>query len=351
LREGHTFFNVDLRDLETLFGRGFRRVIFVTDRFSGSNPGLEVIEVGTGERSFFYPASLHYDFSSERFQILLYRFNYDRQIAVLRYDEQRGDYTVIPVVEQRLPGSDLNLIEIEEEGLYRILGPGLDFIYDLNVPRHAVKLSGTYSGIVAEVLPQVEGGGSKILLTDLSYGQEPERKLVREIRGLGRYTHRCITLIPRSYTPASALIYPLERSFSQPCYAELPRQSAALAKLFDDSTRLFFQDPERTRDAQTPLVYLSYLESDQPVEFAHRGDLASPGWKLSQPHSGTTSLTYIRKDAILPINLDAGEFFPVSYPGNLNFERREVDPLPYFIILLVIYLTKMAFLIRFQQSR
>jgi hypothetical protein len=348
LRERYTFFNVDLSALQTLFARGFQRVIFITDRFNGGNTSAEVIEVGTGEKSFFYPTSLHYDFSAKSFQILLYRFNYDKQIAVLRYEEQLGDYTVIPVAEQHLPGSDLTLIEIEEEGLYRILGPGLDYIYNLSVPKRAVKLSSAYSQIVAEVLPQLDVGGSEILLADLPYGEEPKRALAREVRGLGRYQHRYVTLIPESYTPAAALIYPLERSFSQPCYAELPLRFAAPSYLLDGSTRLFFQDPKRTRDGQTPLVYLSYLESDQPIKFSHEGDLGSRGWKVSTRHSGITSPAYIRKNEIRPINLDAQEFFPVSSQADLVFEKRQVNSLPYFLILLAIYLAKIVFLMRFR---
>jgi hypothetical protein len=351
LRESHTFFNVDPSALGTLYRRGFRRVIFITDRYAGGDTGLEIIEVGAGERSFFYPTSASYDFSSERFRILLYRFNFDKPIAVLRYDQQLGDYRAIPSAEQPIPGSDLTQIELEAEGLYRILGPGLDFIFALEVPRRTVELAGTYSRILAEVLPQLEEGASRILLADLPYGNQPERKLAGEMRRLGRYERRYITLIPESDTPAAALIYPLERSFSQPCYAELPRQLSALSSLIDDSTGLFFQDPMRTRDGQTPLIYLSYLESGQPIDFSHKGDLDSRGWKLSRPRSGTTSFTYVRKNELRPVNLDAREFFPVPPRKNLEFQRREVDPLPYFFILLVVYLIKIAVLIRFQRSR
>ena len=345
LQERYTFHNIDLSTLQGLFDRGFRRVIFVTDRFPRGNTNLEIIEVGSTPESFFQHSSVSYDFSSASFQMLLYRFNYEKPIAVLRYEEMLDDYKVILASEQRIPGSDLTLIEIKEEGLYRIIGPGMDYIYDLKIPQITAAVSGRYSRIVADVLPQIENGGFQILIADLPYRGETGRTLSKKIRALGRYPHRYITLIPQRYTKATPLIHPLERSFSQPSYAELPPE---IAELSMESTRLFFQDPERTRDGQTPLVYLSYLEADHATVFSNPSAQGLRGWKASPRHSGITSLVYTRQKDTIPINLSAQEFFPVSLQQDLVLEPRQINPLPYFLILLIIYLAKLAFLIRFR---
>ncbi len=350
LRQKHTFFNVDLSALQEIFDRGYRKVVFITDRLPAGDTNLEVIQVGSEESPFFYPASVYYDFSSASFQVLLYRSDYRRQIAVLRYDEQLGNFTVIPAAEQSIPGSELNAIEIREEGLYRILGPGLDYIYALRVPIRVVNASGLYSRILAEVLPQLENGQSRTLAADLTYSGEGKRQLVRQIRSLGRYQHKYITLIPESYTPARALIYPLELSFSQPSYAELPVKFDEMNSLPTGSTRLFFQDPERTRDGQTPLVYLSYIELDNPIEFSYDGNFETRGWSVSESRSGIASFTYTRNDELRPVNLTAQEFFGASTPIDLVFQPRRINRLPYFLILLVLYLTKLLFLLRFQRG-
>ena len=165
-------------------------MVFITDRLPAGDTNLEVIQVGGEESPFFYPTSVYYDFSSASFQVLLYRSEYPRQIAVLRYDEQLGNFTVIPAAELGIPGSELTVIEIREEGLYRILGPGLDYIYNLSIPKRVVNASGLYSRILTEVLPQLENGQSRTLAADLTYSGEGKRQLVRQIRSLGRYRHK-----------------------------------------------------------------------------------------------------------------------------------------------------------------
>jgi len=347
LQERYTFHNIDLSTLQELFDRGFRRVIFVTDRFPRGNTNLEIVEVGPTPESFFHPSSVRYDFSSASFQILLYRFNYEKPIAVLRYEERLDNYRMIPALEQRIPGSDLSLIEIKEEGLYRMIGPGMDYIYDLEIPQIAATVSGWYSQILADVLPRIENGGSRILIADLPYRGQTGRTLSKEIRALGRYHHRYITLIPQRYMKTTPLIHPLERSFSQPSYAELPPEPAELPV---ESTHLFFQDPGRTRDGQTPLVYLSYIEADHPTAFSNPSAKVLGGWKASPRLSGITSIVYTRKARVIPVNLSAEELFPVSLQKDLVFQPTKINPLPYFLILLVIYLVKLAFLIRFRSG-
>lgn len=350
LKNSHSFFNIDISTLQRLFDRGFRKVVFVTDRLPAGAANLEVVQAGGSESPFFYPTSIHYDFSSASFQILIYRFEYERQIAVLRYDEQLENYKLIPAAEQSIPGNDLSLIEIQEEGLYRIVGPGMDYIYNLSVPTHTVEPSGIYSKLLADVLPQLESGPSPILLADLAYSGEGRRELARGIRALGRYRHRYITLIPENYTPAGPLLYPLERTLSQPAYAELPDQITGAAWPSMRAIRLFFQDPRRTSDGQTPLVYLSYLESDDPIEFSHEGDFDTRGWDVSENHSGITATAYTRGEQLRPINLAAREFFNLPAPTDLVFEQRRVKHLPYFLILLLLFSAKLLFLLRFQRG-
>jgi hypothetical protein len=208
-------------------------------------------------------------------------------------------------------------------------------------------VSGSYSKIVADVLPQVGIADSQLLIADLPYDEETGRRLARKIRALGTQHYKYVTLIPQRYTKTTPLIHPLGRSFSQPSYAELPTD---LSQLPERSTRLFFQDPERIRDGQTPLVYLSYLEADQPSLFSQPGAEALPGWNVSPRHSGITSIVYTRRARVIPVNLSAEEFFPVSSQRDLVFEPQQVNPLPYFLILLVIYLVKLVFLIRFRSG-
>ena len=223
----------------------------------------------------------------------------------------------------------------------------MDYIYDLEIPQIAATVSGRYSQILADVLPRIENGGSQLLLADLPYRGQTGRTLSKEIRALGRYHHSYITLIPLRYLKATPLIHPLERSFSQPSYAELPSEPAGLPV---EPTRLFFQDPGRTRDGQTPLVYLSYLEADHPTVFSNPSAEELRGWKASPRLSGITSTVYTRQNDTIPINLSAQEFFPVSLQRDLVFQPSKINPLPYFLILLVIYLLKLAFLIRFRSG-
>jgi hypothetical protein len=350
LRRTHTFFNADRSELQSLFDRGFRKVVFITDRYDGGRTNLHVVEVGEGEEPFFYPTSVHYDFSTEVYRILLRRAGYQREISVMRYDEQLGAFKAVPAAERRLPGGDLGLIEIDGEGLYRIVGPGLDYIYLLSTPVRIVSTSGTYSRIIADALPQLQSGDSEILLADLPYTGEGGRLPARGIRRLDRNSRSYVTLIPETFTPARALIFPPERSFSQPCYAGLPVGFKAPSTPPGGSTRLFFQDPQRPRDAQTPLVYLSYLDADAPRRVSFEETSISRGSRISENRSGITSITYSRDGRLQPVNLAPREFFRSPAKEDLVFRTREINPLPYFLVLLVLYLAKLLFLMRFRRT-
>jgi hypothetical protein len=142
----------------------------------------------------------------------------------------------------------------------------------------------------------------------------------------------------------------LERSFSQPSYTELPAKVVGAAGLSGKATRLFFHDPQRTRDGQTPLVYLNYLESDDPIEFSSEGDFETRGWTVSENRSGITSLTYTRKDELRAVNLSAREFFGVLPGQDLVFRQRRVIHLPFFLALIILYSAKLVFLLRFRRG-
>jgi hypothetical protein len=349
LRRSYTFFNIDHSRLQDLFDRGFQRVVFITDSFPAQRTNLEVVEVGSADSGFFYPSSVTYDFSAATFQILLHRSDYPGPIAVLRYDEQLRTFKVFPATQQRIPGSNLELVEVAEGGLYRILAPGLDYIYSLRVPVRIVNTSGPHSRILAEVIPQLESGQSQTLFADLPYTGVRRREIVRQVRAVGRFRRKYITLIPETFTPTEALIHPLQLSFSQPAYAELPGE-IGLAAPPGGFTRLFFQDPQRTREGQIPLVYLSYLEADDPVVFSFEGNPSRRRWTVSESHSGITAFTYARGDELRPVNLAAREFFRSLPEGSLVFDERQVRHLPYFLILLALYLTKLLVLLRLQRE-
>jgi hypothetical protein len=199
------------------------------------------------------------------------------------------------------------------------------------------------------VLPQLESGQSQTLIADLPYTGERRREIIRQVRALGRFRRKYITLIPGTFTPTVALIHPLQLSFSQPAYAELPGEIGA-ATPPGGFTRLFFQDPQRTREGQTPLVYLSYLDADDPPAFSFEGDPDRRRWTESERHSGITAFTYVRDDELKPVNLEAREFFRSIPEGSLVFEERLMRHLPYFLILLALYLTKLLVLLRLRRE-
>jgi len=343
LIEEHTFFNIDLRILQDLYDRGYGRVIFLTDRLSRTDTNLEVVEVGEAAKSFFWPASLYYDHSSGTFQALIIRSSHRGAITVMVFDEQLERYRVAPFYEQRLPGSDLGLIEIPAEGLYRFRSSGLDFLYHLEKPTIPVTAEGEYSRIVVDVLPHLvevtSGERPAALLADITYEGQGERNLRTQIRSFGKHRRKLITLLSQNSEQGIPLIHPLNRTLSQPAYAELPR---AAARIGGESIHILFQDPLRTLDQLTPIAYLSYLEEEGTGIDASRGGIASA------QHSGLTSFAYIQRDELIPLNLSAEEFFPVPRQQNLVFSRRQYNPLAYFIILLAIYLTKLTVLVYFR---
>jgi hypothetical protein len=84
------------------------------------------------------------------------------------------------------------------------------------------------------------------------------------------------------------------------------------------------------------------------MEFSGNGDVAGRGWRVAPDYSGITSVVYTRQEDLLPVNLAVSEFFPLPPQKELAFQSRQINPLPYILILLVIYSAKVFFLIRFR---
>lgn len=343
----YRFFSMDLSLLQRLYDRNFRRVVFLTDRFPDAETNLEVQEVGEGSKSFFYPLSSAYDFATGRFRIHLFRQNLAEPIGVERFLEAKGQFRAAAATEVSLPGSDFTVIEVQEEGLYRIVSSQLDFTFQFRKPVVKARSAGDFSRILVEVLPQLEEGEGELLLADLPYGPEGLPGVNRKIRALAHYPRRIVTLLPEEEVDLQPYIHPLERSLSQPSYAEVPPEIFRL-KLQPDI--LLFQDPRRIRDPQTPLVVLDYLEVATSSSFASTPRFLSV-LKPSLFSSGISSYIYTVRGQKLPLNLPPEEFFHLPPQRSLVFTRREINNLPWFLLLLALYLVKIGFLYRFQAGR
>lgn len=301
------------------------------------------MEVGVGQDGFFYPVSVHYDFSSEAFMIHLYRQNYEGEIGVEKFNEKENAYRSYSYAEETFQKGDHSTIQLKEEGLYRIFGPDIDFIFPVEKPIFMATVNGDYSRLIVDVLPHLEEGGKELLLADLPYAQEDSRKVKKKINALGNYRRKIITLLPAGETSSEPYIYPLERTFSQPSYAEFPPELFSL-KL--NRGAIFFQNPKMIRDGQTPMVYLSYLDKAPGSPFE-----SISGLKASKIQSGITSYVFTSGGRTVALNLPPEEFFPLPPEKDLVFTKRRLKPLPYFLLLLFIYLGKIAFLYRYNAGR
>jgi hypothetical protein len=283
----------------------------------------------------------------------------------------------------------LTAVEIAQEGLYRLSGGGLSFVLPLARPRIRVRAQGPYSQLLLEVLPdaqQVEEGPAAALLADLPYRPEDIGGIPRRIRSLGRYPQKLVTLIPapakgvgRRGTPSARTaqaatpppppdpcLYPLELSFSQPVYTEVPQ--AVLGLPSPRGTQLFYQDPARVRDAGAPLLYLQSLLTPQgsngwgtpagpdtgpTIRNAAPQPAASTGGKLSPERGGSSSYVYEGRTGLTVVNPPAEEFFPVasSAPPLPDPVQRRGRTWPAFLLLLALYLAKLVFLYRFRRGK
>ena len=335
LRSSFIFFNQDESRLEWLFRRGFQKVIYFTDRAQPRQGSLDIVDVGLGRRGFFYPQTVKWDYSTETFVIHLQRYNYDLQIVVERFEEDVGEYIPFTSMENYSREKNSLNFELREEGLYRLRGPDMDFALALEKPHIRAQARGSYSQIVLDVLPQLVKGKGGVLLADLEYRQDEVADLARQIRSLGKQDAMILTVLPRGEIDASPYIHSLERSLSLPSYTEFPPSLFPL-KINPQNTVLFYQDPGRINDEQTPIVYSSYL---QPSPFPQTTAL-----KLSRDRSGITSYVYRAGDRYSSLNLAPEELFPLQKQEPLTFGSRKIPHLLYAVLLLLLYILKLSFL-------
>ena len=337
------FFSSDPGVAVGLFERGYRRVVYLTDRAGGIDSALEVIEVGEEPKSFFYPLSADYEPQQGSFRLRVLRQRFTDPIQIWRYDEERDVYTKLHAIQQETASSPVSEIGLEQEGLYRLSGGGLDFLLPLSHSALPVRAEGSFSSLIAEILPGVEPGEDGILLADIAWRPSESGSLDRVI---GR-DKGILTLIPETEEDSDLdlqpYIHPLRDSLSQPSYTEMP---AEMLKLGRKEERLFFMDPRRIRDAGTPLVYLSALWSRRPRGPVLKPGIPIAGAKLSASRSGSTSFAYRVSDRFVAVNLPPEEFFPLDRGDEYSQPRPAKPTLLPALLLMLLYLLKLLYLAR-----
>jgi len=336
------FFSAEPSALAPLFRQGFSKVIFVTDRFYGPAGDLEVLEVGENRAGFFYPLSAAYDYAAGSFHIRFLRRDFQDPIAVERFVEEEGRYRVFPVAEEAAAGG--SLFQLAEEGTYRLSARGLDYLFVLRKPVVRATAVGDFSRLILKALPQLQEGGREVLLADIPYGRGGMGEARKRMRLLEKAPRRIISLLPERQEEESPYLQPLTRTLSQPCYAELP------SRLFGPSGEpdiLLYQSPRSLQDAQTPLLYLSYLDPETPQASGFR---SLPGLRVSRERSGVSSFAYEAGGRILVLNLPPQEFFPLAAREPPVFPRSQGRTWPGFLLLLLLYGAKTFLLYRFHSS-
>jgi hypothetical protein len=345
------FFSADPQELGSLFRRGFRRIIYITDRSPGAGANLEVIEVGEEPKSFFYPAAIAYRQEQGSFHIRILRSGFDGALEVQKFSDEAGEYRPYRSLPAAETGSPLSELEIRDEGLYRLSATirtaTLDFLLPLARRPVRVQPKGEFSMLVADLLPDIKQAPGGIVLQDVPWNpQEPAAaaKSLRRLRGI-------LTVIPQPdagpYPAARPYIHPLGYSFSQPSYAEMPVE---LVLMSTEAERLFYQDPHRFRDARTPLVYLSALEALRPPGPFLEARTLPRGARVSRARSGATCYAYTTSNGTAALNLPPEEFFRLPAGEELRFPAPAPPRLFYFLLLLTLYGLKLLFLVRFRSG-
>jgi len=339
------FFSSDPKAAAGLFERGYGRVVYLTDRAEGIDFGLEVLEVGEEPRSFFYPLSADYAEELGSFRLRLLRHRFADPIRIWLFDVAKDAYTELRTIQPENASGPVGEIALEQEGLYRLSSGGLDFLLPLSRPALPVRAEGSFSSLMAEILPGVVPRESGILLADVAWRQNEPGSAGRVI---GK-RHGILTLIPETEEDSNPTlqpyIHPLRDSLSQPSYTEMPKE---ILKPGREEDRLFFMDPRRIRDPGTPLVYLSALWSRRPPGPVLKPGSPISGIKLSASRSGATSFAYRVSDRSVVMNLPPEEFFPLK--GGEEYARpNPVKPtlLP-ALMLMLLYLLKLLYLARLQ---
>ncbi len=348
LTNGFTFFNQELKRLDALFRKGYKRVIFITDSFPYSNTNLEVLEVGRERSGFFYPLSVKHDFTLKSTEISFYRHACNDEIGIEIFNKEKGNFEALIVPKNQIYAYDNHItVTLTEKELHRVYGQKMDFVFNLEGTMIGASAVGGYSKLLLEVLPQLEEGGENVLLADIEYGSQAGlRKLNKKINSFGDYDTKAVTLIPKR-TEKSAYenyIHPLESSLSTPCLTEFPESLFALNPNSD--TTIFYQNPIAIQDNYTPIVYLSCLVKDFPPAF-----VTSLKQKTHLIASGITSYVYEKNGKYTALNLCPDELFDFSARGELVFTIERLKCLPIFIILLLLYSLKIAFLYYLNRGR
>lgn len=344
LRSAPAFFSADPRELGSLYRRGFRRVIYITDRLAHTATDLEVIEVGAEPAPFVYPLAAVFQEQDRSFRLRILRSGFDGPLEVERFYEEDGEYRRFLSVAETEPGSPFSELEIRTEGLYRVTasleGGTLDFLLPLRQPAVRVLPKGEYSSLMASLLPGVVQDPAGIPLYDLPWNpQDPSAVSKTRLPGV-------LTVIPPpgSGTLSPPYLQPLADCFSQPVYTEMPAELFRLG-----ASRLFFQDPRRIRDAGTPLAYLSTLEALRPRGPLLEAQALPRGARLARPQSGATCYAFTTAAGLGVLNLPPEELFPL--PASLSFSAPPPPNFFYVLLLLVPYGLKLLFQILWQRRR
>jgi len=356
LREDLGFFNQDYSPCGALFERGYGRVVVLSDHAAASGGSLEFQTVGRSRpQSFFYPTSIDYDFAAGNFRLTFQLRNLNKEVQVSVYREDSGDYVPVPDAEISA-GPDSLLCLLPERGLYRFAAGEMDFVFNLAEPATPARAVGDFSRIILGVLPQLEEGNGDLLLLDQPYRAESPSSpgeirstLRRELRSAGTFQHALVTFAPvgaatagpvgaaTGNTAIDSYIHPLPASLSRPAAAELP---GALLGLDLPGVTLFYQNPARKPDPQTPIVYLSALERRRaPAYETH------PEGRLSLVQRHLTSYVYRRGDEHVAVNLASEELYGASRETGLRFEAPQARRWLVFLLLLCFYILKSVLLL------
>jgi hypothetical protein len=338
------FFNQDYAPCGALFERGYGRVVVLSDHPAAPGGSLEFQTVGPSRpQSFFYPTSVDYDFAAGSFRLTFQLRNMSKEVQVSVYREDSGDYAPVPDAE--ISGRpDSLLCRLPERGLYRFAAGEMDFVFNLAAPAAPARAVGDFSRIILEVLPQIEEGGGGLLLLDqpfraerLSSPREVRRALRRELRSAGAFQHALVTFVTAGEAAVGSYIHPLPASLSRPAAAELP---GALLGFDLPGVTLFYQDPARKPDPQTPIVYLSALERGQAAAYETQPEGGLP---LMQRHR--TSYVYRRGDEHVAVNLASEELYGAGREPPLIFESPQPRRKLIFLLLLCFYILKSVMLL------
>jgi hypothetical protein len=334
----YVFFNQDYSPCRALFERGYRRVLVLSDREAAPGDSLELISLGrAGPGSFFYPRSIGYDFAAGVFRLGFQVQNLEEEVTVSTYLEAEERYVEVPDAEMRTDRATL-LCVLPREGLYRFVAGNLDFVFNLKKPVASGRVEGEFSRVILDTLPQLREGDGDVLLADLFFREaSTAREIRRSVRDLGPFRRALITFLPAGDAGGGSYIHPLLPSLSRLGLTGFPDP---LLELEVPGADLFFQDPPRLTDAQTPIVYLSRLESRRPPAYE-----TLPAGKLSLEQSHRSSYVYRRDGEYVAVNLAAEEIYGPGQLPPLRVGPPGTRRVLVFALLLCCYLIKSVLLL------